>query len=109
MKKALTLVFASLLCSASCIEALAFRPETVETVKEVSALTAQMYKALGPLEEDIQKAHQIEDVQEQANFYHETVFADMGALRVPADKIETIVGKKYWPYPTYSDMLFYVK
>lgn len=81
----------------------------VETVKEVSALTTQMYKALGTLEEDIQKAHQIEDVQEQANFYHETVFADMGALRVPADKIETIVGKKYWPYPTYSDMLFYVK
>ena len=81
----------------------------VETVKEVSALTTQMYKALGTLEEDIQKAHQIEDVQEQANFYHDTVFADMGALRVPADKIETIVGKKYWPYPTYSDMLFYVK
>ena len=80
-----------------------------ETVKEVSALSTQMYKALNVLEEDIQKAHQIEDVQEQANFYHDTVFADMGALRVPADKIETIVGKEYWPYPTYSDMLFYVK
>ena len=38
-----------------------------------------------------------------------TILADMGALRVPADKIETLVGKDYWPYPTYSDLLFYVK
>lgn len=80
-----------------------------ETVKEISALTTQMYKALNTLEEDVQKVHQIEDTQEMANFFHDTIFADMGALRVPADKIETLVGKEYWPYPTYSDLLFYVK
>lgn len=80
-----------------------------ETVKEISALTTQMYKALNTLEEDVQKVLQIEDTQEMANFFHDTIFADMGALRVPADKIETLVGKEYWPYPTYSDLLFYVK
>ncbi|WP_456032018.1 glutamine synthetase III family protein [Ruminococcus sp.] len=80
-----------------------------ETVKEISALVTEMYKALGTLEADVQKVHQIEDTQEMANFFHDTIFADMGALRVPADKIETLVGKEYWPYPTYSDLLFYVK
>lgn len=80
-----------------------------ETVKEISALVTEMYKALGTLEADVQKVHSIEDTQEMANFYHDTIFADMGALRVPADKIETLVGKDYWPYPTYSDLLFYVK
>ena len=80
-----------------------------ETVKEISALVTEMYKALGTLEADVQKVHAIEDTQEMANFFHDTVFADMGALRVPADKIETLVGKDYWPYPTYSDLLFYVK
>lgn len=80
-----------------------------ETVKEISALVTEMYKALGTLEVDVQKVHSIEDTQEMANFFHDTIFADMGALRVPADKIETLVGKEYWPYPTYSDLLFYVK
>ena len=80
-----------------------------ETVKEISALVTEMYKALGTLEADLQKVHSIEDTQEMANFFHDTIFADMGALRVPADKIETLVGKEYWPYPTYSDLLFYVK
>lgn len=80
-----------------------------ETVKESSALVTEMYKALGTLEADVQKVHAIEDTQEMANFFHDTIFADMGALRVPADKIETLVGKEYWPYPTYSDLLFYVK
>ena len=80
-----------------------------ETVKEVSALTTEMYKALGTLEADVQKVHQIEDTEEMANYFHDVIFADMGALRVPADKIETLVGKEYWPYPTYSDLLFYVK
>ena len=80
-----------------------------ETVKEISSLVTEMYKALGTLEADVQKVHAIEDTEEMANFYHDTIFADMGALRVPADKIETLVGKDYWPYPTYSDLLFYVK
>ena len=80
-----------------------------ETVKEISALVTEMYKALGTLEADVQKVHAIEDTQEMANFFHDTIFADMGALRVPADKIETLVGKEYWPYQTYSDLLFYVK
>ena len=80
-----------------------------ETVKEISALVTEMYKALGTLEADVQNVHSIEDTQEMANFFHDTIFADMGALRVPADKIETLVGKDYWPYPTYSDLLFYVK
>ena len=52
MKKALTLVFASLLCSASCIEALAFRPETVETVKEVTDPSAAVQTALAEEDEN---------------------------------------------------------
>ena len=80
-----------------------------ETVKEISALVTEMYKALGTLEGDVEYVHSIEDTQEMANYFHDTIFADMGALRVPADKIETLVGKDYWPYPTYSDLLFYVK
>ena len=38
----------------------------------------------------------------------DTVIAAMDAVRGPADKLEGLVGKKFWPFPTYSDILFYV-
>ncbi|MBR1750345.1 MAG: glutamine synthetase III [Ruminococcus sp.] len=80
-----------------------------ELVKKLSVLMADMYKKLGVLEDTIVKAHDIEDVQQAANYYHDTVFAAMGELRATADEIEVSVGEKYWPYPTYGQLLFYVK
>ena len=32
----------------------------------------------------------------------------MDAARADADRLETLTDKSYWPYPTYSDLLFYV-
>ena len=32
----------------------------------------------------------------------------MQELRATADELETLVGSKYWPFPTYSDLLFSV-
>ncbi|MBR1422574.1 MAG: glutamine synthetase III [Ruminococcus sp.] len=79
-----------------------------DMVKRLSSLASQTYKKLGALEEVTHKAHEIEDVQELANYYHDTVFVAMGELRAAADEIETLVGEKYWPYPTYGKLLFYV-
>ena len=80
-----------------------------DLVKRLSALASQTYTKLAELEDVTLKAHEIEDVQELANFYHDTVFVAMGELRAAADEIETLVGEKYWPYPTYGALLFYVK
>ncbi len=81
----------------------------VELVKKLSALTADMYAKLKILEEVNLAAHDITDLQELANYYHDKVFAAMQELRCVADQIETLVGEKYWPYPTYGALLFYVK
>ncbi len=80
-----------------------------ELVKKLSALMADMYKKLSALEDTIVRAHDITDVGEAADYYHDTVFTAMGELRAVADEIETLVGEKYWPYPTYGQLLFYVK
>ena len=80
-----------------------------ELVKKLSVLMADMYKKLGALEDAIVKAHEYTDVQQAANYYHDVVFAAMGELRATADEIEVSVGEKYWPYPTYGQLLFYVK
>jgi len=46
--------------------------------------------------------------REQAYYYLEKVVAAMDALRRPADELERIVDKDYWPFPTYADLLFEV-
>ncbi|MBQ9374886.1 MAG: glutamine synthetase III [Ruminococcus sp.] len=79
-----------------------------DLVKRLSALSSTTYKRLTELEDVTAKAQNIEDVQELANYYHDVIFAKMGELRESADEIESLVGEKYWPYPTYGKMLFYV-
>lgn len=79
-----------------------------DLVKRLSTLSTQTYRNLNTLEDVTIKAREIEDIQELANYYHDVVFTAMGVLRASADEIETLVGEKYWPYPTYGKMLFYV-
>jgi glutamine synthetase len=40
-------------------------------------------------------------------YYHDTIVSLMEQLRVKADILEELTDKKYWPYPTYSDLLYY--
>ena len=37
-----------------------------------------------------------------AHYYHDAVISAMDEVRAPADKLEGLVGKKFWPFPTYS-------
>ena len=79
-----------------------------DLAKRISSLADQTYRRMGDLEEILEKCHKITDVEELANFYHDNVFAAMTELRASADGIESLVGAKYWPYPTYGELLFYV-
>ena len=45
----------------------------------------------------------------RARHYRDHVFAVMNALRTVVDKMETLTSNKYWPYPSYGDILFSVK
>ena len=45
---------------------------------------------------------------EQASMYYRTkVIPVMDQMRRHADVLEDLTDKNYWPYPTYSDLLFY--
>ncbi len=58
------------------------------------------------LEVSLAETKDIEDLYENAKAYREKVFAAMQSLRAVADELETIVGGKYWPFPTYTELLF---
>ena len=83
-----------------------------ELVTKLSSLAAQTYKALTALEEAEDKANEMKKTattEEIARFYHDVILERMAELRAPADKMESLCGEKYWPYPTYEQLLFYVK
>ncbi len=48
------------------------------------------------------------DVFEQGVYYKDVVLPAMADLRAVADALELIVSKKYWPFPTYTDLLYNV-
>ena len=80
----------------------------IDVLKKLSAVSAELYEAHGRLEKAVADAPQSEDVLTVAKYYRNTVFALMEETRKPADRIETLVGSKYWPYPTYGKLLFSV-
>ncbi len=48
------------------------------------------------------------DPLQVAHYYKDEILSAMDDLRQISDDMETIVGKKYWPMPTYTDLLYRV-
>lgn len=78
-----------------------------ELLVETSALLSDMKVALASLEEALENCSRLESA-EQAHAYHEKVVPAMDALRAPADRLEMIVDKELWPFPSYGDLIFEV-
>ena len=80
-----------------------------ELVKKLSALTDQIYREAGALEEAVLALASAGDIRAEAEMIRDTVLPQMGRLRLPCDQAETLTPKKYWPFPTYGDLLFGVR
>ncbi|MDU6822826.1 glutamine synthetase III [Intestinibacter bartlettii] len=77
-------------------------------ISKISSLSACLSKKTAELDKVLLDAKDIEDSEELAKFYHDTILSQMNEVRAIADELETIVGKGYWPFPTYTDLLFSV-
>lgn len=76
---------------------------------ETSSLLAEMKRALTHLQKVTEEAAAMKyDGKAQAHRYHDEVVPAMEALRVPADKLEMLVDKELWPFPSYGDLIFEV-
>ena len=87
---------------------IACRYET-ETATRLSALTDLMYDRCSALEKAALGLKDIESVGAQADYIRDEILPKMAALRVAADEAETLTAEKYWPFPTYGDLLFGVR
>ena len=77
-----------------------------ELISKLSALNTSLYKKTNELEEALLGVKDSASAKDIALYYYESVFMRMQQLRTVADEIETLVSSKYWPYPTYSELLF---
>lgn len=79
----------------------------VEDAKKMTALLSQMKDELTTLENNVSKCQESQaPVGELAALWRDDVFVNMELLRKTVDQIEVIVDEKYWPMPTYMELLF---
>ncbi len=79
-----------------------------EQLKECSDLLAKANEALNKLEKVTDKGLTMDEGKKQAEYYRDKVKPAMDALRAPIDKLEIIVDKQMWPFPSYGDLLYEV-
>ncbi len=79
-----------------------------ELLKKVTTKLKDMQNALSVLIDVERKASSMSEGKDQAFYYRNSVTTAMEALRKPADELEKMVDKEYWPFPTYADLLFEV-
>lgn len=77
-------------------------------IGKLAGLSARLIKKLESLENDLLDAKSQGDALNLARFYRDRVFVSMSELRLVVDELETVVAKKYWPYPTYAEILYSV-
>ena len=74
-------------------------------VTKLSATTDSLYEKCDKLRSELNNTPS--NVEPASVYYHEVIIPDMLSLRSDADLLEQLTDKTYWPYPTYSDLLFY--
>jgi glutamine synthetase len=77
-------------------------------LKKISPLATKLSEQADQLDAAVNTDKAFADTYAEAAYYRNTVFALMEETRKTADAIEALVGSKYWPYPTYGELLFSV-
>ena len=79
-----------------------------KVLKEITTELSKLDASVVKLEAATNASVKIEDPKAQAIAYRDDVFAQFAEVREPADKLETLVDEKAWPFPTYAELLFNV-
>ncbi|MGM9550964.1 MAG: glutamine synthetase III [Clostridia bacterium] len=80
-----------------------------ETVKKLSSLASQIYERCDELDKAISKLSDATSVEEEGYMIRDELLPKMSELRVPCDEAEVITAEKFWPFPTYGELLFGVR
>ena len=79
----------------------------VRLAEELSSLNDGLAAAVKKLEDDLKMMPEGEGPASQKMAH--VIVPDMDAVRALVDKLETLTSADYWPYPTYTDLMYSVK
>jgi len=75
-------------------------------LSRISELADRLFAKIESLDNCVKEVKGGEERLKQAGFYRHVVFSLMSEVRTVVDELEQFVAKKYWPFPSYGDMLF---
>ena len=78
-------------------------------IARLSLLTDQIAARTDELEAAVLELKGAADVTQEACAIRDAVIGRMAALRTVADEAETLTAGKYWPFPSYGELLFGVR
>lgn len=79
----------------------------IDDIQLLSDMLSQMKNQMTILESHVERAQKkTGDILEIAKIWRDDVLTTMNELRRVVDEIENRVDEKYWPMPTYMDLLF---
>ena len=82
----------------------------LKLVTKLSDLLNEFSERIDALEEEVEAAVEHADsIRELAQYSYTHIFTAMEALRETADKMEMSTASKFWPYPSYGELLFSVQ
>ncbi|NYB75608.1 glutamine synthetase III [Sedimentibacter hydroxybenzoicus DSM 7310] len=77
-------------------------------ITRLSLLSSSLYNDTELLGNLLLEVKNCEDIKEAALFYRNSIFSIMQEIRITVDELEVNTAGKYWPYPTYGELLFSV-
>ncbi len=80
-----------------------------DLISKLSKLADEISDAASSLGTTLIRLKAIPDVTDAAYVIRDVVLQKMAELRVVCDEAESITADKYWPFPTYGDLLFGVR
>ena len=80
-----------------------------DQISKLSKLADEISDAASSLDTTLIRLKAIPDVTDAAYVIRDVVLQKMAELRVVCDEAESITADKYWPFPTYGDLLFGVR
>ena len=80
-----------------------------DLISKLSKLADEISDAASSLDTTLIRLKAISDVTDAAYVIRDVVLQKMAELRVVCDEAESITADKYWPFPTYGDLLFGVR
>ena len=78
-------------------------------VYKLSELCAGIDENCAELEAELDSAKEISDITERAEYFRDNVIPVMEHLRELCDEAEEVTSTKYWPFPTYGELLFGIR